>query len=375
MIIKVEEFQEACKKILSAVDTDSAIKNVIYGYDTLEIDVKEGKLRLNVTNGEYYVSVAVDAPEDESFRAVIDAKLFLTLISKVTTSEVEILINGNSLEVKANGTYRFPLKYFGEDMLILPKLDFEEKTSEFVIARDKLMSILNFNGKEFNNGTISRPIQKLYYLDDEGCVTWTNSSACINSFSLSNKVCVLLNQKVVKLFKLFKNDDVKFTLGHVEENGVIQTRVKFEDDGVEIYSVVTSDETLLNSVPKDAIRDRANKTFPYHATLRASELSAAIDRLMLFSSSSVSSKDVCVFEFGRDSLSIYDARKENVEKLGYYETQFDEDVHFTINLNVLGIKNVLDNSDEQFVVMNFGDEQVVVLANGSIKNVVSKRML
>ena len=375
MIIKVEEFQEACKKILSAVDTDSAIKNVIYGYDTLEIDVKSGKLRLNVTNGEYYVSVAIDAPEDEAFRAVIDAKLFLTLISKVTTSEVEISINGNSLEVKANGTYRFPLKYFCEDMLILPKLDFEESSSEFVIAKDKLLSMLNFNGKEFNNGTISRPIQKLYYLDDEGCITWTNSSACVNSFSLSNKICVLLNQKVVKLFKLFKNDDVKFTLGHVEEGGVVQTRVKFEDDNVEIYSVVTSDETLLNSVPKDAIRNRANRTFLYHASLRASELSDAIDRLMLFSSSNEIAKDVCIFNFGKNSLSIYDAKKENVEKLDYYDTEIEDDVDFTINLNVLGIKNVLENSDEQFVVMNFGDDDIVVLANGSIKNVVSKRMI
>ena len=188
-------------------------------------------------------------------------------------------------------------------------------------------------------------------------------------------VCVLLPQKVVKLFKLFKNDDVKFTLGHSAIGGIVQTRIKFEDDDVVLYSIVSNDDALLNSVPKDAIRGRANKQFPYDAPLLAKELSDAIDRLMLFSGNNALAKDICIFEFGKDELRIYDSRKENVETLHYYQKELPEGTHFVINLSVTGIKNVLDNSEEQFVDMNFGDEQIVVLANGSIKNVISKRML
>ena len=375
MIIKTEEFQEACKKILGAVDTDSAIKNVIYGYDTLEVDAHEGKIHLNVTNGEYYVSVVLDASEDESFRAVVDAKVFLTLVSKITTAEMELRINGTSLEVQANGVYKFPMKYLESEMVVLPKLDFEESTVDMTIQRDKLVSMLNFNGPEFNNGTISRPVQKLYFLDQEGCITWTNSSACVNSFSLPVPVTVLLNQKVVKLFKLLKGEDIKFSLGHVDVNGMVQTRVRFEDEGVVIYSIVTSDEAIVNSVPKAAVRGKATKPFPYSAPIRAKELSDAIDRLLLFSTSNIIAKGVCVFEFLNDRLNIYDARKENVETLQYYDKELEDDVRFTINLNVVGIKNILDNSDEQFVTINFGDDQVVVVANGAIKNVVSNRVI
>ena len=99
MILKVEKFQEACKKILGAVDTDSAIKGVIYGYDTLELNASNNKLQLNVSNGEYYASVSLDYAVEEGFRAVIDAKVFLTLISKLTTEDVELTLDEKSVNL------------------------------------------------------------------------------------------------------------------------------------------------------------------------------------------------------------------------------------------------------------------------------------
>jgi len=376
MITKTERFKEACKKILSAVDTDASLKGVIYGYDTLEIDAHGGEARMNVTNGEYYVSVLFDQVEGEEFRAVVDAKKFLMLISKVTTEEIGLDVVGNALSVTANGSYKFPMKIADSELVRLPRLDLGEEAVSFSISTDKLVSMLNFNGKEFANGTMSRPLQKFYYLDGEGCITWTNSSACVNSFPLSKQVSMLLNQKAVKLFKLFNSDDVTVTLGHADVNGGPQTRIRLDSPDVTVYSIVTSDEALIDSVPVKSIRGTANATYPYSATIRASEMLEAIDRILLFSDSSSASKGVCVFEFGTEGFRIYDSRKQNVEKVKYHDTVLPESVNgFSMNLSVYGIKHILENSDEQFVKLNFGDERVVVLANGCVRNVISKRTI
>ena len=48
-------------------------------------------------------------------------------------------------------------------------------------------------------GVVSNPIQRLYYMDERGAVTFT-SGACINNFTLEKPVKILLNNKLVKLF-------------------------------------------------------------------------------------------------------------------------------------------------------------------------------
>ena len=71
MILQVEKFQDSCKKILGAVDTDSTLKNVAFGYDTLELEADGKTLNLNVTNGEYFVSIALPLDEEEQVVVVV----------------------------------------------------------------------------------------------------------------------------------------------------------------------------------------------------------------------------------------------------------------------------------------------------------------
>lgn len=67
MIIRIEEIQSACSKILSAVDANtlSAVT------ETLQLDAHDQVLYISVTNREYYVQVRI--PVD------IDEKLFATV--------------------------------------------------------------------------------------------------------------------------------------------------------------------------------------------------------------------------------------------------------------------------------------------------------
>ena len=144
MIVKVDKFQEVCKKILNAVDTTMAT-NVS---DTLELRVVDRVLYLNVTNKEYYVSVRADIDTDDVFHAVVDAKLFLGLVSKITTPTLEMTTTDTALTLKANGTYKIPLIFDGAHLVVLPKIVINNVTTEMSVPNVALQDILRYNSKE-----------------------------------------------------------------------------------------------------------------------------------------------------------------------------------------------------------------------------------
>lgn len=377
MILKVKQFQEACKKILGAVDTDSELKGVVGAYDALEVRALNNKLQLNVGNGEYFASVTLDYPLDEEFRAVIDAKVFVTLISKLTTEEVELTMDEKALIVKANkGVYKFPLKCDDKGMVVLSKIEVNNPSVEMVIESTKLQSMLDFNSKEFNKGTISQPVQRLYYLDEEGCLTFTNNTACINSFPLSQPVQVVLSQKVVKLFKLFNSDDVKFTLGHEEVGGLVQTRVRFESGSVSISYLSSNDQSYIAKFPTKSIRGMANKTYDYSVSMETKEFISALDRLTLFDNVNDLNRGIGIFEFGNVGITIYDSKKINQEFVAYHSVNALPETMISINLGLAELKASLENSEEEFLMFNFGaQDKAIVLANGNVRNVIARKVL
>lgn len=372
MILQLEKFQESCKSILGAVDTDSALKNVAFGYDTLELEANGKVLHLNVTNGEYYVSVSLPLEEEAMLRAVIDAKLFLSLISKITTKEVELTTTENALVVKANGVYQFPIKYDVDSMIVLPKIDINNATSDFVMSGSTLISILNNNSREIDVNANSQA-QKLYYLDQEGCITFTPSSACVNSFSVPTTIKVLLTPKVAKLFKLFKDGDVRVVLGYEEVNGVAQARISFDQDNVSITAILPNDKSLVNSIPVGAIRARANKTFNFNVSFDKKDVTDAIDRLLLFGATNDLNRGAGIFEFSDTCVTVYDSKKNNNEVIAYASGNCSE--NYTATLDLESIRRILSTNDSSVFNIKFGDDQAVVITFGSIKNVISHRVI
>ena len=366
-IIRSEDLKDVCSKILTAVDsTELSLVT-----ETLELIATGDTLVVGVTNREYFAEVKLKLEDVNDFRATVNATLFLKLISQITTDTIELSVVDNTLVVKGNGTYKLPLIFDGEELLKLPKIEIENVTAEFPISADTLNSILQFNSKELTKGTISRPVQKLYYVDELGAITFTNG-ACVNSFSLAQPIKVLFNNRLVKLFKLFKEGDVKFTLGYdsISEE-IIQTKVRFETPSVAITAILSCDDTLLGSVPVKAIRGRANAEYPYTVSINKSALIQTINRLTLFNNNSgVVALTSGVFEFGPNELTVYDANKENKEVVYYTnDTSNIEDV-YTMKLNLEDLKTTLETCTESYLCMSFGDGSAAVISRGNVKNVV-----
>ena len=218
----------------------------------------------------------------------------------------------------------------------------------------------------------------MYYIDEQGAITFTSSGACVNGFTLEKPVKFLLSGRLVKLFKLFKDCTVKFTMGYDGiSDEIIQTKVKFESQDVTITSIVTVEDinTLLRTVPVTAIRGRANDTYSYSITLNKDGLIQTINRLLLFNTvgnGKTNIKPYSIFEFGKESVMIYDSNKLNKEEVDYSNSESGVNGVCTISLDLTDIKTTLETCTEPYVTISFGDDaEAIVVSRGLIRNVIS----
>jgi len=375
MQIKTKEFQEVVNKILLAIDShDKTAANV-------ELVAKQSSLYLNVTNKEYYVAVKfpIDGELTDPFRAVVDASLFLSLISGLTTETFDLnIVDNNIVITTGKSNYKVAMIYENDKLMELPVIHIKNKTVEMTISNDILTSIINVNSKEVQKAKSiadATELQKLYYIDETGCFTFTNS-ACLNSFTLEKPVKLLLNDRIIKLFKLFK-EDVLFSLGQDPlPNGTIRTKMVMETENVYLAAVITCDDVLLSKVqaPCMATKRYVKEAYDYKVVVSATALSAAITRLMAFHKFnksgekpnmiylpvrlSITADDITMIDKFKNSESV------NTENGSYIEGAYD------LYVNIADVKSVLDSSKLEHITLNCGNRRSMVITRGTVSNLI-----
>lgn len=373
MIIKTKDFKEAANTILLAVDLDRSAAN-------LEICTKNGDLYLNVTNREYYVSVKfpLDATDIE-FKAVVEAPAFLNLISGLAAETFELNIVGNGLEIKADRSkYKLPMVFEGDKLIDLPPILLNNVTVDMPISLDILKSILDVNSRELQKlkkMEFTNELQKLYYIDETGCFTFT-TGACLNAFSLAKPIKLLLNDRIIRLFKLFK-DNVDFKFGYDPYNGITQTKAVFQTPTTYVAALITCDDVLINKVqaPCLAAKSFVSATYENRVVVSANALSAAIARLVLFTKnlSTVSSKAMLAKIGLIGSELIIKDEMGNTEAVtienGSYVPQ-----DFVMTMDITDLKLALDSYKNEHVTISCGSPRSVIINCGNIHNILPRAM-
>jgi len=374
MILKTKNFQEAANKILLAVGVDKAAAN-------LELAARDTKLYLRVTNREWYCAVAFDLETPTEFRAVVDANLFLNLISGISTEEFELEIKDTVVVVKAGrSSYKLAMIYENDQLMKLPiiKLDPEQVTVSMTISNDILMSILNVNSREVQKAkkVEVNELQRYYYIDETGCFTFT-TGACINAFTLEKPIKLLLTDKVVKLFKLF-GSDAFLSYGHiVNADNSLQPIVVFQTEDVYVATRLLSDETCIQKVkaPCDAMKALAKEIYEHNLVLSATDLSAAISRLLMFHKNSSAKADLSFVpasvEFSNTELTISDISGDNKEVITI-ENGSSTPGGYSMGVNLIDLKAVLDSCKNEHITMNCGNHKSIIICRANISNVIAE---
>lgn len=372
MIISSDKLKLVCSKLLNALDSDST--SVIT--ETVALTAENNILTLSVTNMEYLVKTKIDIVTDETFNATVNADIFLKLINQLTTPSIELTIENNTLVVKGNGVYKLPMIYEDDKLLVMPNIAITNVLNEFDLSLNSLLSIYNYNSKELNKNLVgSSPVQKLYYVDNEGCITFT-SGACITLFSLPENVKFLISSKLVKLFKLFTDSSVHICFGKDNVNAELtQPKIIIKDSLVELIALLPADATLLTMVPKDTIRQMAKQDYPHTISISKDKLFESINRLLLFMPSNLYLQPFGRFEFFKDNVKIYDRDKHNVESINYINSidLAGESEELILDLN--DFKVMLDNVKEDNLTIHFGNHQAVVIERPNIYNIIPECVL
>ena len=155
-----------------------------------------------------------------------------------------------------------------------------------------------------------------------------------------------LNNKLVKLFKLFDTETVNFSLGHdALSDEIIQTKIQIKNNNIELTAILNCDDSLMRAIPVEKIRGRAETIYPQIKAKPA------------------------IFEFSPidGKVTIWDDNKHNSEEL--ICTGFTGTDPYEVILDLKDLKLTLDTCTDQYVSMSFGDGQAVVLKRLNIYNI------
>lgn len=322
-------------------------------------------LCFNVTNKNYYVRVNVNIDSDEEFHAAVNANMFLKLISQITTESVELKVNDKALNVVGNGSFNIPLILAFDKIVELPELTIDNITKDFTVSRDILMGILNYNTKEImSNNVFQDIVRKSYYIDEKGCITFT-TGACVNNFSLPAQFKIVLSNQIVKLFKLFNDDEVRFEIGFSQVGSDLQVRIRLSDSSITVSAATYSSDALTSKFPIDAIRNMASKVYPYSISVNRNELAQAINRFSIFSNFDTNTTE-CSFTFVDNNIVIENSTGDT-ESIRI-DTPVSEP--YKAVLDLISLKNAIDSSKDSNLSINFGDHTAFVFVKGDISNIL-----
>lgn len=371
MIIRTEDLKAICSKVLFAINNGTS--DYAETADIMQLKTEDNYLHVYVTNREYFVDIKIEMFEKENFNVTIPAESFLKLVSNTSSESIELILNNNVLEIVCDGKYSIPIIMDGSEdgkMLELPKLSISNVTQELNVPSSSLNSILSYNSREINKGIISsNQAQRMYYVDEHGAITFSNG-ACVNTFELEKPISILLPQKVVKLFKLFKDGNVKFSIGYdtVDNSEFSQMKVSFDDGTISVVAILPLGDTLIKSVPVDAIRKRAFDDYSFSVSVNRNHLLNLINRMSIFSNFE---EDITpyIFEFSSDCLTISNTNKTNTEDI-YYDSTVDHLDKYVCRMYLFDLKSALESYKNENIVLKFGNGQSVVLVHGNIYNII-----
>lgn len=330
---------------------------------TLEIKTENGAVKFIVGNTEYVQELSIPTiGVTTGFDVSIDSSTFFNLLFRTTTETISLDLDDKNLKFVGNGTFVIPVIYDGSDMYKVADIPLENVTIDTSISYDDLNTIITYNSRQFDRGMGIDAVQKLFYLDNEGCITF-NTGAVVTKFKLGATMKILLKPVVADLFKNFalnKVDSIAMKVGHKVDGQNTYPVLKLTD-GTYTLTIVCPLESLMNNYPVDKIRERATKDLGHEVTIECSNLSDAIDRFRIFTDGIV---NVTVDNSG---MTIHQGTNE--EKVLFESAiSLPEKYEFSVSLSYLS--SILKSLPHKYMKFRFGDHVSLTVVTQNIYHVI-----
>lgn len=164
------------------------------------------QLTTTTASNQLTVSELLESPDESPFVAVVEAKAFHKLVSKMTSDDMEIeLVDEKLLTVKGNGFYKIEIILTEEQKPVqFPSWVFGEELWEASLSTDTIAEIHTVNKSSLYTGSIETSYSS-YYFGPEEVITTDTFSVCYNS-TKTFETPLLLSEETLKLLSKIPTD-------------------------------------------------------------------------------------------------------------------------------------------------------------------------
>lgn len=295
-----------------------------------------------------------DVVDPEPLEATIDADTFSKLVAKLTSDTVELSVENNTLIVKGNGTYKFPLISDEDGLVQFPKTE-KITGEEKEVLLSTVMSVYNSNEPALAK-TLEQPYLTGYYFGEEA-VSTDATVITFNSKSITKAEKPLLISAQA-LFLLTLNSQEKIKLAQNEE------ALQFTTDDV---VVTTSMLEGIDEYPIDEIKKYLDEDFPASCKVSKDILLDVIDRLELF----IEPYDMngAYFTFTEEGINVHSKKDASTEVIKYIESE--KFVPFICCVDIPALKEQVQAIPENTITLSYGNDNALRIDCGDIVQIVS----
>lgn len=364
MIIKTSELKKNLDSIKIAFGVD---KNA----SDLEIIVKNNRAFLNVSNREFFLSTTFEVEDSGEFRATVDTQTFLNLINTLNSEEIDLTVEDKVLKVKSNKSkYNLNLKFDLDEIKRVQPIRLGSQMIELDIPNSVLDSILTINAAEVKRAIQQKLVgeaKKHYLVSNEGCFTYS-TGVCLNQFSLDKEITLVLNDRIVKLFKLFK-DDVHLTYGVDEVLGSNQYKIVLTSQNLYLAALITNNSDFIAKMQSnfEASKRLADEAFKVTFEISQTNLQESINRLISLSKNATKADEKLLpvkLIFNGTELYFTD-KSENCEYLESTQNTVGETSE--VILNLYDLDSTISSLKDSDITIKFGHDRVILVESGNVR--------
>ena len=364
--LKTNIIKDLTSKINKGIEGEKTVRVS----ELLELEVINDKLILSVTNTQFYLSIELSNQVNsvDSLHVTIDADTFIKLVSKTTTDEIILDTKDGNLLYKGNGEYIFPLELDQNgEIKTLPKIEINPQ-STFDIMGDTLYSIYSFGSHELVNDVPVDAVQKYYYVDNLGAITYTESPY-LNNFNLPVPFRALINDRLAQLFSLFRNKRVSVGISKEVNDGLYQNKISFTCENLSLVSYLP-DDSIINKYPANECRQLQSNPYPGKVTINRALLADALDRLNIFSvkDGNVVLKKAGKINFTNDGLEIISIVDKNKEFIPYVNK--DNYYSYSCYMNLSQLQRHAKANSVINIEVNYGNDLSIMFTKDNYAQII-----
>ena len=342
--------------------TNKAIKgasnnNLMPLTSMIGLKLNDGVLSLLTTDMSNTLCVKIDKVAGDDVDITVPSEVFSKLINKLYCDTTELTLNGETLVVKGNGTYKIPLVVDEEGIVSFPDIEMldSDKIKPSNVKLTSIMRAYNINRASLCK-TLDFPELTGYYCANRVVSTDGNVITFNNFNLLGSESPVLISAQMMQLLTLNDSEDITLydggnTLSFVTDN-VIITGPKL--DGIDSY-------------PYEDVVAYLDEAFESSCKVPKELLLSVLDRLSLFIEPY--DNNCANFTFSRVGINIHSKKDSSTEVINY--TGSDNFKSFSCSVNIPLLKEQLLAYPDDTVQIFYGNDNAIKLVSGSVIQVIA----